>query len=89
MRDDGQFLDTLYDDALQTAFYYLAGLERIKYLPHIGYHYNKEYGANDDSNRYKLYYRRSIFQYLLSLEPLEKLTSLEGKTKNFEVNNVL
>ncbi len=47
---NGQWLDTGYDDALIHPLVELATLKRIAYVPEMMYEYNREYGANDDSN---------------------------------------
>ena len=57
--DNGTWLDTMYDDALQYCFYELSGNDLIKYMPEITYLYKRNYGNNDDSTAEKVVHRRS------------------------------
>ena len=47
----GEWLDTLYDEAMQYPMMEMAGLSRLKYIPEICYLYNRNYGDNDDSTQ--------------------------------------
>ncbi len=47
---DGKWLDTMYDDALSYSMLELCTSQRMIYLPHVLYEYNRGYGNNDDSS---------------------------------------
>jgi len=68
--EDGGWLDTLEDDALQAAFMELATIPRIANVPWISYYRNLHYGSNDDSNRDKVQHRTDVFDYVVSLPML-------------------
>ncbi len=46
---NGTYLDTGYDDAMQSPLFEMAGIERIEYVPEICYFYNR-YENNDGFN---------------------------------------
>lgn len=71
--EDGNWLDTLEDDALQACFLELATINRISYVPWINYYRNVNYGSNDNSNREKIQHRADVFEYVLQLPMLSPL----------------
>lgn len=77
-----QWLDTVYDDALQHPIVELAGLNRLQYIAEILYEYNTLYGANDDSSFEKLAHRKSTYDWILGLKPLGQLSSLDRSVKD-------
>ena len=49
--ENENWLTSMYDDALQSCMYELAGSSsRFNYYPEITYLYNRQYGDNDDSS---------------------------------------
>lgn len=66
----GQWIDTVYDDAIQHPIVELAGVERVSYIPEIMYEYNKQYGDNDGSTQAKKINRRKTYAWIVKLEPL-------------------
>lgn len=80
--EDGGWLDTLEDDALQASFLELATIKRIKYVPWINYYRNVHYGSNDDSNREKLQHRSEVFDYVIQLPELQPLNDINERYKN-------
>ncbi len=49
--ENGQWLDTVYDDALSHPLFELCTVKRMKYVPELLYEYNMNYGDNDDSTK--------------------------------------
>ena len=74
--ENGAWLNTLYDDALQFAFRELATVSRIKYIPYITYGYNTGYGSNDNSDMEKIKDRISVFEYVIYKDSLHKLNDI-------------
>lgn len=85
----GEWLDTVYDDALQHPLLELATVKRVKYLSEILYEYNVRYGDNDDSTAEKVSHRTTTFRYILTLKPLKPIKDLNGSKKNAEVEREL
>lgn len=54
---NGDWLDTVYDDALQHPLVELSTVNRTKYINEIMYDYNVRYGDNDDSTSTKIKHR--------------------------------
>ncbi len=48
---NGEWLDTVYDDALSHPMFELCTVKRMKYVPELLYEYNMNYGDNDDSTK--------------------------------------
>jgi hypothetical protein len=79
---NGQWLDIVSDDALLHPLFELASASRIRYISEIMYDYNVNYGGtNINRTPQKNNYRRVIYNYLLTLKPLNALASLEKATK--------
>lgn len=49
------------------------------------YEYNVKYGDNDDSTVQKINHRTTTFKYILTLDPLKPLATLEGTVKDPDV----
>jgi hypothetical protein len=49
--ENGEFLDTVYDDAIAYPLFELSTAMRVKYINEILYYYNTLYGSNDNSNQ--------------------------------------
>ena len=87
--ENGDWLDTVYDDALQHPLVELATVKRVKYINEILYEYNVKYGDNDDSTAQKINHRTSTFRYILTLRPLDPLTTLAQTAKDADVSTAL
>lgn len=46
---NGEWLDTVYDDAISHPLAELSTVKRMRYVPEVLYEYNMRYGDNDDS----------------------------------------
>ena len=62
---NGNWLDTLYDEAMQYPMMEMSGRSKIVYIPEICYLYNKNYGDNDDSTKEKMDHRMTVFLEIL------------------------
>jgi hypothetical protein len=65
------FLDTMYDTALQYPFFELSGKLHSKFVNEINYLYSTNYGANDDSNIFKILRRYILHLYVTLKQPLK------------------
>lgn len=63
----------------------LSTIKRLKYINEIMYEYNVKYGDNDDSTVQKINHRTTTFKYILTLDPLKPLATLEGTVKDPDV----
>lgn len=46
---NGNYLDSLYDDAMQYPMMQMSGMQHMEYIPEVVYFYNQNYGNNDAS----------------------------------------
>ena len=58
---NGEWLDTVYDDALSHPLFELATFRRVRYVAEILYEYNIRYGDNDDSTSAKIKHRSAVY----------------------------
>jgi nitrous oxidase accessory protein NosD len=58
---NGEWLDTVYDDALSHPLFELATFRRVRYVAEILYEYNIRYGDNDDSTSAKIKHRGAVY----------------------------
>lgn len=82
---NGQWLDTVYDDALCHPLFEISTTKRVRYMPEVLSEYNMRYGDNDDSTSQKIKHRSDAYRYIISLTPLTPLATLEGSVKDLEV----
>ena len=57
----------------------------MEFISEVLYEYNREYGANDDSNKKKIKHRLEMYRYLDGLKMLSKIDTLDGSQRNKEV----
>lgn len=72
----GNFLDTMYDTALQYPLFELAGPKHTAYINEVSYLYFSAYGDNDDSNILKSLRRIFLHIFVSWRSPLSELTHL-------------
>lgn len=82
---DGEWLDTVYDDALSHPLFELASVKRSRYIPEILYDYNIRYGDNDDSTSAKIKHRGEAYKHVLSLPLLSQLENLDKTIMDAEI----
>ena len=73
---NGNWLDTVYDDAMQHPLVQLSTVKRVRYITEILYEYNVRYGDNDDSTAQKIRHRSDTYRHVISLIPLKPLDTL-------------
>ena len=86
---DGNWLNTVSDDAIQHPLLELATIKRVTYIPEIMYEYNIKYGDNDDSSPQKVKYRKKVYWELIKLKPLDPLDSLDQAVKKAQIQSTL
>ena len=70
---NGSWLTSMTDDAMQYSLYELAGNDRILYIPEILHLYSMDYGDNIYSSKSREKLRRETHIYITSLERNKKL----------------
>ncbi len=81
---NGEWLDTVYDDALSHPLFEISSVSRVRYINEILYEYNIRYGDNDDSTSAKLKHRGEVYKHVLSIPVLPKVATLDGTVKDSE-----
>ena len=73
--DDGTYLDTMYDDAMQEPMLEMSG-NHIEYIPELCYLYNRNHGNNDNSSPEKKKHKKEVYSMILKRQTYKNINSL-------------
>ena len=67
---NGEWFDTMYDDAIQPALFERSGVDKVKPISEIHYLYTTNYSGGDGSTVFKRLYRFFMRAYLMMRAPM-------------------
>ena len=73
--DNGTFLDTMYDDAMQYPMLEMSG-QHVEHIPQLCYFYNKQYSNSDNSTPEKKQHKRETYDDILERKTYQRIEKL-------------